>query len=111
MSGRYDHMCTNTSACRYNVINNVHVNNAFLLEILSILKAIESDFNGSYDKQNLTLVVISYEMTTSVRSSMYYFCLLSQQSRGQFLKERIYFFKSRLHFKELPLPEKKIGTH
>ena len=34
----------------------------FRLEILSILKAIKSDFKGSYDKQNLTLVLISYEM-------------------------------------------------
>ena len=57
----------------------------FLLEILTILKAIKSDFEGSYDKQNLTLVVISYEiyetrrrlvsyisykMTTCVRSSI-----------------------------------------
>ena len=34
----------------------------FLLEILPILKAIKSNFKGSYDKQNLTLVVISYEI-------------------------------------------------
>ena len=34
----------------------------FLLEILSILKAIKSSFIGPYDKQNLTLVVISYEI-------------------------------------------------
>ena len=34
----------------------------FLLEILSILKAIKSKFKESYDKQNLTLVVISYEI-------------------------------------------------
>ena len=33
----------------------------FLLEILPILKAIKSNFKRSYDKQNLTLVVISYE--------------------------------------------------
>ena len=34
----------------------------FLLEILSILKAIKSDLKGSYDKQNLTLEVILYEI-------------------------------------------------
>ena len=34
----------------------------FLLEILSLLKAIKSNFKGSYDKQNPTLVVISYEI-------------------------------------------------
>ena len=34
----------------------------FQLEILSILKAIKSDFEGSYDKQNLTLVAILYEI-------------------------------------------------
>ena len=58
----------------------------FLLEVLPILKAIKSHFKGSYDKQNLTLVaisyeiyetrrmlvsLISYEMTTRVRSSIY----------------------------------------
>ena len=32
----------------------------FLNEIMFILKAIKSHFKGSYDKQNLTLVVISY---------------------------------------------------
>ena len=34
----------------------------FPLEILIILKAIKSNFKDSYDKQNLTLVVISYEI-------------------------------------------------
>ena len=57
----------------------------FLLELLPISKAIKSSFKGSYDKQNLTIVVISYEiyetrqrlvsqisyeMTTRVRSSI-----------------------------------------
>ena len=31
------------------------------IEILSTLKAIKSHYKQSYDKQNLTLVVISYE--------------------------------------------------
>ena len=40
----------------------------FRLEILSILKAIKSNFKGSFDKQNLSLVVISYEIyETSIR--------------------------------------------
>ena len=39
----------------------------FLLEILPILKAIKSNFKGSYDKQNLTLVVISYEIYETSR--------------------------------------------
>ena len=37
----------------------------FLLEILSILKAIKSHFKESYDKQDLTLVVILYEKLTT----------------------------------------------
>ena len=45
-----------------NVIDNVRVNNAFLIEIMLHLKVIKSHFKGSYDKQNLTLVVISYEI-------------------------------------------------
>ena len=34
----------------------------FLIEIMFILNAVFSHFNGSYNKQNLTTVVISYEI-------------------------------------------------
>ena len=34
----------------------------FLFEIMFMLKAIKFHFKESYDKQNLTLVVISYEI-------------------------------------------------
>ena len=72
-----------------NVIDNVRVNNL----ILFILKAIKSKFKGSYDKQNLTLVVISYEtrrrfvsyisyeMTTRVRSSIVWASIVQCSSR------------------------------
>ena len=53
----YDHTCNNSLARTRNVIDNVHVIDAF-----SHLKVIKSRFKGSYDKQNLTLVVISYEI-------------------------------------------------
>ena len=33
----------------------------FLIEIMFNLKVIKPHFKGSYDKQNLTLMVISYE--------------------------------------------------
>ena len=61
-----------------------------------ILKTIKSHFKGIYDKQNLTLVVISYEiyetrrrllskslyeMTTGVRSSIY--CLYGLLLHGK----------------------------
>ena len=53
----------NTLMPRRDVIDNVRVNNAFFfVEILSLLKAIQCNFKGLYDKQNLTLVVISYEI-------------------------------------------------
>ena len=39
--------------------DDIRDNNAF--EILSTLKAIKSSFERSYDKQNITLRVISYE--------------------------------------------------
>ena len=55
----------NTLVHRRNVIDNVHVNNEFLIEIMIILKAIKSHFKGSYDKKNLTLVIISYEIYKS----------------------------------------------
>ena len=60
-------MCNNTLARRRNVIDNVRVNNAFLIEIMIILKAIKFQFKGPYDKQNLTLVVISNEIYETSR--------------------------------------------
>ena len=39
----------------------------FLTEIMSIFKAIKSHFNWSYHKQNLALVVISYEIYETPR--------------------------------------------
>ena len=58
----YVHTCNNTLVRMRNIIDNVHVNNAILIEIMLHLKAIKSHFKGSYDKQNLTLEVISYEI-------------------------------------------------
>ena len=53
----YDNTFNNTLAqSRRSVIDNVRVNNAFLIEKMIILKAIESHFRGPYDKQNLTRV-------------------------------------------------------
>ena len=46
----------------YNFYDNVRVNNVCLIEIMFILSAIKSHFKGSYDKHNLTLVVVSYEI-------------------------------------------------
>ena len=42
--------------------DDVRDNNAFFVEIMSTLKAIKNPFERSYDKQNITLVVISYEI-------------------------------------------------
>ena len=64
-------LCNNTLARTCNVIDNVHVNNAFLIEIMFTLKVIKSHFKESYDKQNLTFMVISYEISSNVRSSIY----------------------------------------
>ena len=64
--------------------NDVRDNVLFSIEIMSTLQTIKSSLKRSYDKQNLTLVAISYEiyetrkrlvsqtsykMTTRVRSS------------------------------------------
>ena len=40
--------------------DNVHDNNAFFVDIMSTLKAIKA-LKRSYDEQNVTPVVISYE--------------------------------------------------
>ena len=42
----------------------------FLVEIMLILKAIKSHFKGSYDKQNLIFMVISYEIYETRRYEM-----------------------------------------
>ena len=44
----------------------------FLLEIIITLKAIKSHLKRSYDKQNLTLVVISYEIYETRRRLVSY---------------------------------------
>ena len=53
------------TTCRRNVTDNVCVNNGFLFERMIILKTIKCHFKWSYEKQNLTLVVISYEIYES----------------------------------------------
>ena len=55
-------MCNNTLARSRNVIDNVRVNDAFLLEIIIILKVKKSHFKGPNDNQNLTIVVVSHEI-------------------------------------------------
>ena len=66
MSCRKNRMTTrvtrNTLAHTSNAIDHVRVNNAFLIELLFILTAIKFYFEGLYDKQILTLVVISCEI-------------------------------------------------
>ena len=42
--------------------DDVRDNHAFFVEKMSTLKAIKSHFEKSYNKQNITLVVISYEI-------------------------------------------------
>ena len=45
----------------------------FLIEMKLILKAIKFNFKGSYDKQNLTLVGISYEFMKLAEGSFHKF--------------------------------------
>ena len=45
----------------------------FLIERLFVLKAIKSNSKGSYDKQNLTLVVISYKFMKLAEGSFHKF--------------------------------------
>ena len=52
-----------TLAHTRNVIDNVHVNNEFSSRNSVRLRAIKFHFKRSYDKQDLTLVVISYEIS------------------------------------------------
>ena len=45
-----------------------------LIELMFILKVIRSHFKWSYDKQNLTLVVILYEIYFAYGSFIYFIC-------------------------------------
>ena len=78
-------MCNNTLVRTRNIIDIDRINSDFSYCDDVNLKAIKSHFKGSYNKRNLTLVVmsyetyetrlklvlyISYEMTTHVRFSM-----------------------------------------
>ena len=45
----------------------------FLIEIMFVLNVIKSHFKGSYDKQNLTLVVILYEIMKLAKGSFHKF--------------------------------------
>ena len=76
-------MCNNTLACTCNEIATSVSTMRFLIEIIFNLKAIKPNVKGSYDNLNLTLLWSfhmkfaegslkknSYEMTTSVRSSI-----------------------------------------
>ena len=45
-----------------NNVMTISVTTAFLVEIMSTFKTIKSFFERSYDKQNITLMVISYEI-------------------------------------------------
>ena len=59
--------CNNTFAWTRNVIETSVPTMRFVIEIMFILKAIKSHFKGSYDKQNFTLVAISYEIYDTCR--------------------------------------------
>ena len=61
----------NTLAGIRNVIDDVRNNNVNFHWKFANFKGDKIVFKKSYDKTNLTLVVISYEMTTSVRSSIF----------------------------------------
>ena len=64
----------------------------FLLEILSVLKAIKSHFKGSFDKQNLTLLIISYEIYETRRRRRN---VCSKRIKSKILTCRLCFEKNR----------------
>ena len=58
----YDQTCNNILAHKRNVIDYVCVNNAFSYWNIVHFEGDQTQFKGSNDKQNLTLVVLSYEI-------------------------------------------------
>ena len=61
----YDHMCNNTLACIHNAISQHHVNNAFSYCNNAHFEGDKIPFKEPYDKQNLTLMAISYKIYDS----------------------------------------------
>ena len=55
-------MCHNTMMLICNSLTTSVSTMHRLIEVILILMATKHDFKGSYDKPNLTLVVISYEI-------------------------------------------------
>ena len=62
-------MCNNTLARTRNVIDNVHVNNVFLIEIVYILKAIKSHLKGRMINRILHLLSFHTEF---IKKKKYY---------------------------------------
>ena len=62
-------MFDNSLARTCYAINNDGDSKHFRSKIMLVLKAMQSPFKWSYDKQNLTLVVFLFIMATSVESS------------------------------------------
>ena len=54
-----------------NIIDNVHINNAFSLLSNVHFEGNKVPFKMSYDKHNLTLVVISYELYDIAKGSFH----------------------------------------
>ena len=67
MTTRYIILTVETSNVMTTSVTTMH----FSLNQCPLLKEIKRSFERSYDEQNITLVVISYEMTTRVISSIY----------------------------------------
>ena len=56
---RCSFLCDGQGAVRRSILS---MTGLVLIEIMFILKAIKTNFKESYDKQNLTLLVISHEI-------------------------------------------------
>ena len=59
--------------CNVSGLNDVLDNVAFSIEIMFTLKAIKFNLKWSYDKQNLTLMVLSYEIMKLAKSLFHKF--------------------------------------
>ena len=90
--------------------------NVFFIDIICNLKGIKTTLNQSYDKQNLTLMIISYEinqtrqrlvlsisyeMTTHVRSSILTMSMFSFNVNGPLLEG------SNMMFHSLTFPKSR----
>ena len=80
----YDHSVITLKHVQVRSLTSVSTTH-FLTEIMFILKVIKYHFKGLYDKQNLTLVAISYEIYELAKVSFHKYMKFMNLPKSHFI--------------------------